>query len=152
MGFLLTMMEPNPEMVAVVFHEAFRFTRPSVMDHLLLQEADELPPWDALSENIEIAPWAKDLIRVALEKPEGAWFMTIAAALEFMFNKREHLHPAHSDGEDDDSAESAKHAHDSEMESDDRADPVESDDLQDENAREEAGANWMVEQGFDHKD
>jgi hypothetical protein len=154
MDFLLTMIESNPEMVAVLFHEAFRFTRPSLMDHLLLQEADDLPPWDSLSESIEIAPWAQNLTQIALEKPEGTWFMTIAAALEYMFHKRENLHPTHIEGDEDENetADHDKHAHDGEMESDDRADPVESDDLQDEKAREEAGAQWMVDQGFDHKD
>ncbi len=149
--FLLTMMESSPEMVAVLLHEAFQFLRPSVMEHLLLQDADDLPTWDELSQDIEVAAWAKDLIRSIIAQQHGPWFLTIAAALEYMFHRREHLPHAHPDG-DEDADEHDKHAHEGEMESDDRADPVESDDLQDEKAREEAGAQWMVEQGFDHKD
>ena len=40
--FLIKMMELSPEMVAVVFHQAFTFSSPAVMDDLMGFEADDL--------------------------------------------------------------------------------------------------------------
>jgi acyl-CoA hydrolase len=87
LGFLLQMMELSPEMVAVVLHQAFRFTRPAAMDHVLAQDADALPEWESLSADIEIAAWARDVVKTILQEPMGAWFMTIACALEYMHHK-----------------------------------------------------------------
>ena len=67
LGFLLQMMEISPEMVAVVLHQAFRFKSPAAMDHLVAQDADELPEWDSISDNIEIAAWARDIWQAYFE-------------------------------------------------------------------------------------
>ena len=48
-GFLVQMMELAPEMVAVVFHQGFRFVQPAVFEHLICQDADDLPDWDAIA-------------------------------------------------------------------------------------------------------
>ena len=45
MPFLVQMMELSPEMVAVVFHHAFEFRLPAVMDDLLGQQAENFPQW-----------------------------------------------------------------------------------------------------------
>jgi hypothetical protein len=154
MDFLIHMMEPSPEMVAVVFHQAFRFKRPSVMDHLLSQDSDEFPEWDALSESIEVAPWAQPLITVALQQPTGDWFMAVAAGLEYMFFKHDASLDAKSDDEEDEDADGdeASADRDGEHDGDDRPEPMDSDDRRTAKQREEAGADWMAEQGFDRKD
>lgn len=150
LGFLLQMMELSPEMVAVVLHQAFRFTRPAVMDHVLAQNADDLPEWDSLSDYIEIAPWARDMVQTILKEPMGAWFMTIASALEYMHHKpltaAERAQLASAEDEEEDQDEVRNERHDDTHTEDHEEDEAEA------RAREDAGNDWMVEQGFDRKD
>ncbi|MDO9237461.1 MAG: hypothetical protein Q7U28_15685 [Aquabacterium sp.] len=142
LGFLLKMMELSPEMVAVIFHQGFRFKRPAVLDHMLSLESDEFPDWDTLSDALTLTPWAQDLAMVILTQPMGEWFMAVAAGLEYMYSKP---NPSKStlsddeDGDEDDGDDADRDEADSEEDAEDRA-------------REEAGADWMVEQGFDRKD
>ena len=49
MGFLLQMMEPAPEMVAVVFHRAFRFVKHAPLQALVGNGEEQLPEWDSLT-------------------------------------------------------------------------------------------------------
>jgi hypothetical protein len=133
--FLVKMMELSPEMVAVVFHRAFAFSKPAVMDDLLSFEADELPDWSGLADDIQIAPWAKDLVDKVLSEPGGEWFLTVAATLEYMAGKPV-AHAAQSDDEEDDEEEFDGDA-------EERADAK---------ARKEAAEDWMVGQGFDRKE
>ena len=154
LGFLLQMMELSPEMVAVIFHQGFEFKKPGVMDHLLTQESDELPEWESLADAIVLPQWAQDLAQVVLKQPMGDWFLTVAAGLEYMYNQPDGMSAA-ANGEEEDS-ETAEKPDDGggEGASDDRADPVDGaggDDERDARAREEAGADWMAEQGFDRK-
>ncbi len=150
LGFLLQMMELSPEMVAVVLHQAFRFTRPAVMDHVLAQNADDLPEWDSLSDYIEIAPWARDMVQTILKEPMGEWFMTIASALEYMHHKpltaAERAQLASAEDEEEDQDEVRNERHDDTHTEDHEEDEAEA------RAREDAGNDWMVEQGFDRKD
>ena len=134
MEFLIHMMEISPEMVAVVFHKGFRFTSLAAMDDLLSHESDSLPEWDSLAPAIEMAPWTQELVHVLQKQPMGEWFLTVAAALEYMYSKPEHAQA--SDAEDDDEEED--HEEDAE-EAEART-------------REEAAADWMVSQGFDRKE
>jgi hypothetical protein len=133
--FLVKMMELSPEMVAVVFHQAFTFTLPAVMDDLLGFEADELPDWTGLAHDIQIAPWAQNLADKVLSEPGGEWFLTVAATLEYMAGKPV-AHAAQADDEEDDEEEfdgdAQEHA--------------------DAKARKEAAEDWMVGQGFDRKE
>jgi hypothetical protein len=133
--FLVKMMELSPEMVAVVFHQAFVFTLPAVMDDLLGFEADELPDWTGLAHDIQIAPWAQNLADKVLSEPGGEWFLTVAATLEYMAGKPV-AHAAQADDEEDDEEEfdgdAQEHA--------------------DAKARKEAAEDWMVGQGFDRKE
>jgi hypothetical protein len=131
MEFLVHMMEISPEMVAVVFHKGFRFTSLSAMEHLLSLESDNLPEWDSLADAIEMAPWTQELVHVLQKQPMGEWFLTVAAALEYMYNKPEHPQATEADDEEEE-IEDAE-----EMEA---------------RTREEAAANWMVDQGFDRKE
>ena len=143
--FLIHMLEISPEMVAVVFHKAFSFTSVPVMNHLLANEPDELPDWDVLAETIDIAPWAAPLVKTIRKQAAGDWFLCVAVALEYMAS---HSHAQVSHPQDD---------HDADAEKEDHADDprhLGSDDADDTDARtrEEAGADWMVEQGFDRKE
>ena len=138
LGFLLQMMELSPEMVAVVLHEGFRFKVPAAMDHLLSHESEELPEWDSLSDVVGLTPWAQELANEILKQPMGNWFMSVAAGLEYMFGKIEHRpHGPHDEDE---------------VEGNEDADEFDSEEEKAARAREEAGADWMVEQGFDRKD
>jgi hypothetical protein len=148
--FLLKMMTLSPEMVAVVFHQAFTFKLPAVMDHLLGQESDEFPEWSAVAQAVQLAPWAQELAQRVLKEPMGEWFMTVAAALEYMYHKADPAmaaeHGADQENGDEEEGEGG----------DDRFSEFDADDDRnketDAQAREEAGADWMVEQGFDRKD
>jgi hypothetical protein len=140
LGFLLQMIELSPEMVAVIFHQGFQFKLPAVMDHLLTHAPDELPDWDSLSDAIQMPPWAQALSQVVLKEPMGAWFLTVAAGLEYMYGKPDAT--AAVDHEEDENADAG----------DDRTGELDADGESDARAHEEAGADWMVEQGFDRKD
>ena len=151
LGFLLNMMEANPEMVAVVLHQAFRFTSPVVMDHLMAQDADELPAWYSISETIEVASWAREYVQAILNEPMGEWFMTIASALEYMHHKpltaaeRARVEDEDEDGTQDRDAVRNERHEDNHTEDHDEEES-------DARAHEEAGNDWLVEQGFDRKD
>ena len=151
LGFLVKMLELSPEMVAVVLHQAFRFTAPKAMDHLIAQDSEDLPEWDSISGTIEIAPWAQDMVATILKEPMGEWFMTIAAALEYMHSRpltaaeRAQLESEDEDGLED-RDEVREHRHDDNQTEDHDEEEAEA------RAREEAGNDWMVEQGFDRKE
>ena len=132
--FLVKMMELSPEMVAVVFHQAFAFSKPAVMDDLLSFEADELPDWTGLANDIQIAPWAQGLADKVLNEPGGEWFLTVAATLEYMAGKPV-AHAAQAEDEEDEE--------EFDGDAEERADAK---------ARKEAAEDWMVGQGFDRKE
>ena len=152
-GFLVSMMEVSPEMVAVVFHQGLRFRLPAVMDELLSREADEFPEWSSLADCIDMEPWAVQLAQTVLKEPGGEWFMTVAAGLEYLAGRTQvaSLMPAQGDEDDDDDDESGDDQEQPFHGSDDAYDS-DSDSEADAKARREAGDDWMVEQGFDRKD
>jgi hypothetical protein len=162
LAFLIQMMELSPEMVAVVLHQAFRFSIPAAMDHLVAQDADELPNWDSLSGTIAVAPWAQGIVQTILKEPQGEWFMTIAAALEYMHHKPlSAAERAQVEGQQDDDGQGQEDAEGSTKEDRDdvrneRHDDHHTEDHDEEEsgvrAREEAGNDWLAEQGFDRKD
>lgn len=144
LGFLLSMMQTAPEMVAVVFHQGFSFKLPAVMDHLLTHESDEFPDWSSLHDAVHLSPWAQDLSKLILKEPMGDWFMTVAAALDYMHHKHDAKMAAHHAQQElgehhDDHEEHSKVKHSDEEGSDART-------------REEANAEWLEQQGFDRKD
>jgi len=126
-------------MVAVVFHQAFVFKLPAVMDDLLGFEADELPDWSGLAADISIAAWAQHLADKVLAEPGGEWFLTVAAGLEYMAGKP----VAHAVEADDD---------ESDDEEEFEGDAEERQEQNEAKARKEAGDDWMAEQGFDRKE
>ena len=148
--FLRQMIEISPEMVAVVFHQGFQFKLPSVMDHLVAQDPENLPEWDSLAGAIEMRPWTQDLVREILKEPMGEWFMTVAAGVEYLYGKADAKPaPAARDEEDHDNSDEAR-----DHDSDSDGEYLDGDDEEEKEARarEDAGADWMVEQGFDRKD
>jgi len=145
MEFLVHMLEISPEMVAVVFHKGFRFTSLAAMDDLLSRDSDALPEWDSLSHALEMAPWTQALVQVLQKQPMGEWFLTVAAALEYMYNKPEHAQAAQGQDEEEDDEQDGDD-HDADHDGAEDADEKEA------RTREEAGADWMVEQGFDRKE
>ncbi len=163
MGFLVKMMDLSPEMVAVVLHRAFRFAIPAAMDHLVAQDADELPEWSSISETIEVAPWAREIVQTILKEPMGDWFMTIAAALEYMHHKpltAAERAQFETDDEEGDQAENDSGKDSAKQDRDDlrneRHDDNHTEDHDEEEAgaraRDDAGNDWLAEQGFDRKD
>ena len=139
LSFLLQMMDLSPEMVAVVLHQAFEFHEPELMDHFITLDADDLLSWDTLSEGVRIAPWAQPIVDQILTEPVGAWFMSVAAALEYMHGTPMRRSAGAADADED-------------LENVERGDQAESDEERDAREREEAGNAWMVEQGFDSKE
>ena len=136
--FLVKMMELSPEMVAVVFHQAFVFRQPAVMDDLLGFEADELPDWSGLAAHIQIASWAQELADRVLSEPGGEWFLTVAATLEYMAGKPI-AHAARAGDDEDEEEEEEEFDGDAE-------------EREEAKARKEAAEDWMVGQGFDRKE
>ena len=141
LDFLLQMLDLNPEMVAVVLHQAFEFTEPELMDHFITLDADDLLSWDALSEGIRIAPWAQPMVDQILVEPVGAWFMSVAAALEYMHGTPMRRGSTSNDADADEDLENVE-----------RGDQPEQDDEREARERDEAANAWMVEQGFDSKE
>jgi hypothetical protein len=145
-SFLVQMMELSPEMVAVIFHQGFSFKQPAVMDHLLSHEADEFPAWSEVSDGIELAPWARDLAQTVLKAPGGEWFLTVAAGLHYMAGRPDAAYAAqngHDDADEDENDGDDQDEFDADEDGDEPGDA---------RARKEAGADWMVGQGFDRKD
>lgn len=140
--FLRQMMELSPEMVSVVFHQGFRFKNPALIEHVLSLESDEFPAWDTLSDAITLEPWAQQLADELCKEPMGKWLLTVAAGLEYLFAKPERASAKdHSEDVDEDAEKGENGEHEGEDEEE-----------KDARAREEAGQDWMVEQGFDRKD
>ena len=141
LDFLLQMLDLNPEMVAVVLHQAFEFTEPELMDHFITLDAEDLLSWDALSEGIRIAPWAQTMVNQILAEPVGAWFMSVAAALEYMHGTPMRRGVSSNDADADEDLQNVE-----------RGDQPEQDEEREAREREEAGNAWMVKQGFDSKE
>ena len=111
------------------------------MDHVITRDADDLLSWDNLAEGVRVAPWAQPMVEQILAEPVGAWFMSVAAALEYM-----HCTPMRG------AAQSGQADADEDLENVERGDQAQADEEREAREREEAGNAWMVEQGFDSKE
>jgi hypothetical protein len=130
---ILPMIEFAPEMVAVVFYDAFTFKDPTVIQRAVLNEPGRsgFPSWKALKGTLGIAAWAEPLIGATLNEEGGDTFLVITATLEFIRQR--------------DSGDAAP-APEAESEEKERFNDEEDDDGRD---LSEAGADWMASQGFD---
>lgn len=144
-GFLVQMLGHSPEMVAVVFHRGFRFARPAAIERLLTLQADALPAWPELAGAVALEPWAEPVARKVLAEPGGPAFMTVAACLEYL-----HAHgfgsAAVPHDEADGEAEDDQGDGDEGLSADDALGP------RDGRSLDEAGADWLAEQGFERKE
>jgi hypothetical protein len=147
--FLRQMMELSPEMVAVVFHGGFHFELPSVMEHLLTLEPDEFPEWSSLAEAVQLTPWAQELADSFLQEPMGEWFMTVAACLEYLFQRpsSHHLESAgHDEHADNTRGQGNRRDHDHGHDFD------KNDERHHDHDHEETSAQWLEDHGFDRKE
>jgi hypothetical protein len=126
---ILPMIEFSPEMVAVVFFDAFGFRSPELMQQIVQSEPDDdsFVAWDELKPELVVSPWAQPLIESSLKARGGDVFLVTAATLEFMRSKPTTYEPP---AEVSDAGE----AND------------------DEEDLSEAGADWLAEQGFETLD
>ena len=132
MDAILAMIDYSPEMVAVVFYDAFGFPSADVMHKLVQNEPEHAGflGWAELEKSLTVAPWAEPLIAVTLNVQGGDAFLVTTAALEFLRNKDMFAKPA-----------PAEEADDEDEDNDDEADDL-----------GEAGSDWLSEQGFDTPD
>ena len=153
-GFLLQMIDISPEMVAVVFHQAFRFRGAAATFEPVfrLRDSFELPDWHSLASAVALEPWAEPLAETVLCQPGGEQFLTLAAALEYL---QQHGQGASQSASGADSADSAEDDEDSgEDNHDDEHDEMSADDARDPQtaqSREEAGDGWLSDVGFERK-
>ncbi len=155
LAFLLPMMASNPEMLAPAFHDAFLFMNPLSFEGLASKEANKLPSWKSLSSAVKLEPWAEKMAQMVLAEDAGDVFLVTTACLEYL--SRSHHTRATTSNEHDDDAEEQE-TEDAELhENGDldgnygrhgRDDGDDGDDVD----LEEAGADWLAEQGFDRKD
>jgi len=134
---ILPMIAFSPEMVSVVFYGAFDFKSPEIMQRAVLSEPGDAGffAWAELESELTISAWAKPLIESSLKVEGGDAFLVATAALEFLRSK------------DSLSAPMRESEPEVEKESDGEGDGEDgSDDLN------EAGADWLAEQGFDPLD
>ena len=146
--FLLQMIEFNPEMVAVIFHQGFIFRGKNTLEYLVSQDADDLPSWDQISEAVGLLPWAQNIADQVLLEPEGERLMVLAVGLEYLHQQVDHSHSFTNTNEDDDDESDNDNLYQ------DEDTVLNSDDAQeiDPKTREQQGADWMEQQGFDRKD
>jgi len=128
---ILPMIEFSPEMVAVVFHGAFGFNSPEIMQQIVLSEPDEagFSSWDELIGDLTVSDWAQPLIASALKARGGDVFLVATAALEFLRLRDSNAAPL--------------------LEAETEKEQGDEDDEDDEKDLREAGADWLVEQGFE---
>jgi hypothetical protein len=139
-GAILPMIEFSPEMVAVVFYEAFAFRSTEVMQRLALSEPGRsgFPAWAELKKELTFADWAEPLIASTLKVGGGDAFLVACAALEFLRNKDSYAAPLPEP--------TAEKEHDSE--GNERNENIEADENGEQDLSE-AGADWLAEQGFE---
>ena len=144
---LMSMIQCNPEMVAVAFHGGIKFRKAVVMDALLQKEPNKFPTWAWLSSALILEPWAAKLAETVLEDTAGEEFLIVVAGLEYLnqgvgaFAK----HSASADQEEDED-------NDNNDEGNERDESGLSDEGEDNpDDLDEAGADWLADQGFDRK-
>jgi hypothetical protein len=157
--YLLPMMGSNPEMLAVAFHEGFRFMNPVAIEAFLSKEADQHPTWTKLSASVKLEAWAEKLAAIVLAEPDGERFMVTAASLEYLIRSHQSrsTSPTNTLEDDENPDQEENDAADELKENGDldgnygrhgRDDGDDGDDYD----LDEAGADWMAEQGFDRKE
>ncbi|MDD2546463.1 MAG: hypothetical protein PHI55_09300 [Burkholderiaceae bacterium] len=150
-GFLVQMMELAPEMVAVVFHQGFRFAQPAALERLLASPAEAVPDWHSLGAAITLEPWAQGLAKTVLQEPAGARFLAVAAGLEYL-HQHARLAPAAAQESSEDEGEGEGAERDDQDDDFNALDADDARDSADRRTREETSADWLADQGFDRKE
>ena len=132
-ALLMPMIDSAPEMVAVAFHGGVNFLNLQAMYMLSTTEPDDFPAWDDLAATIRFDATTKKLADRVLQEPGGERFLMTAVCLEYLHGK---ISTHYGDARDDETDDPA----DSERDDDEMHD------------LEEAGADWLSEQGFDRRD
>lgn len=139
---LMSMIEFAPEMVAPAFHGGVSFSNPHAIVLLSFAEPEEFPSWEELQPAVQFEAWAEKLAAIALLETGGERFLITVVCLEFLLAKHGERGASHQDeGDDEDSATHAEEDGDGERDHSDDETP----DL------DEAGADWMSDQGFDRR-
>jgi hypothetical protein len=152
--FLVAMMESNPEMLASAFHTGFLFMNPLVMETLISKEERALPTWPSLTKAVKLEAWAEKLGQLVLAEEGGDKFLVTAAALEYLSRSQQsrqaQVSNASDDSDDDQDTDELDHdeSNDGHYGRHGRDDGDDGDDVD----LEEAGADWLAEQGFDRKE
>lgn len=142
--FLVMMMDESPEMLASAFHRGFSFPKTGVMVKLIGLEPNAFPAWSTLGSAIQLTPWAKKLSERVLAEPHGERFLTVTACLEYLYAHGDGTAPLQPESSDDEDRRT-----DGGNTGDD--DDSDRDELGDDRDLDEAGGDWMEEQGFDRK-
>ncbi|MES2934513.1 MAG: hypothetical protein V4805_13615 [Pseudomonadota bacterium] len=141
---LMSMIQCNPEMVAVAFHGGIKFRKAAVMDALVQKEANKFPTWAWLSSALILEPWAAKLADAVLEDSAGEEFLIVVAGLEYLnqgggaFSKQ----TASAEQDEDEGNEEHEERDESGLSDEGEDNPYDLD---------EAGADWLADQGFDRK-
>lgn len=129
---LMPMIDSAPEMVAVAFHGGVTFSNLQAMYMLSTTEPDEFPAWDDLAHGIHFEASTRKLAETALLERGGERFLITAVCLEYLHGKAV---PNYGDARDDETLD---------------ATDADRDDDEDQDL-EEAGADWLADQGFDRR-
>lgn len=153
--FLLPMMEENPEMLFSAFHGAFLFMNPLTLENLTSKEAHQLPEWKSLASAVKLEPWADKLTQLVLGESGGDAFMVSAACIEYLSRSQHGRAQGQQDVQDEEELDEEEQDNQHDREDADghygrhgRDDGDDGDDMD----LEEAGADWLAEQGFDRKE
>lgn len=153
--FLLPMMDENPEMLLSAFHGAFLFMNPLSLEKLSSKELRQLPSWKSLASAVKLEPWADQLAQLVLAESGGDAFMVSAACIEYLSRSQHSRAQAQHNVQEEEDLDEEEQDHQRDREDDDghygrhgRDDGDDGDDMD----LEEAGADWLAEQGFDRKD
>jgi hypothetical protein len=120
---LMPMMESNPEMMAVAFHKSIVVKDVKAILNYLPKEPSGFPSWDLIAPCVQFEPWATATIAMLKKAEGGEQFLLTTVMLEYMFSRYEVSEDHHQAEESDD----------------------------DENSEDlnEAGGEWLADQGFD---
>jgi hypothetical protein len=134
-SFLMPMIETDPEMVAVAFHGGIRFANPQAMTLLSAAEPEEFPSWEELAHAVHFDAPTQKLADMVLLERNGERFLITTVCLEYLHGKNAGFADAGS-ADDADAQEAGDEYDEGEGEQHDL---------------EEAGADWLAEQGFDRR-
>ncbi|MFT5589898.1 MAG: hypothetical protein ACI9ZF_002078 [Bradyrhizobium sp.] len=131
---LMPMIESAPEMVAVAFHGDINFVNLQAMYLLSTADPEDFPAWSELVDAVQFSVDTQPLADAALLETGGERFLITTICLEYLHGKGGNSHRAAADDEEHDEGENGR------------------DDDDDERDLDEAGSEWMSEQGFDRRD